>query len=335
MSARSVLVTGAGGYIGHQVVDALAADRQGVGTVVAADVRDTPEERRRPGVGYVTADVRDATLGDVMKENGVDTVVHLAAVVTPGKGSDREHEYSIDVLGTRNVLECCLAGGVRKLILTSSGAAYGYHADNPEWLDEDDPLRGNPEFAYSDHKRIVEEMLARWREEHPEISQLVFRPGTVLGDTTRNQITALFDKRVVLGVAGSPSPFVFIWDQDVVACILRGIREDVSGIYNLAGDGALSMSEIARIMHKPYLPVPAPVLGGAIAVLRRLGLTQYGPEQVNFLRYRPVLSNRRLKEDFGYTPRRTSREVFEAFLAARKAAAGSSQAGTGRATRHM
>lgn len=333
MSARSVLVTGASGYIGHQVVDALAADPQGVETIAAADVRETPSADRRPGVTYATVDVRDAALGEVMKENGVDTVVHLAAVVTPGKGSDREREYSIDVLGTKNVLECCLAAGVGKLVLTSSGAAYGYHADNPEWLDEEDPLRGNPEFAYSDHKRQVEEMLARWRKEHPELGQLVLRPGTVLGDTTRNQITDLFDKKVVLGVRGSPSPFVFIWDQDVVACILKGIREDVAGIYNLAGDGALPMREIAHMLGKPYVAVPAPVLRGTLAVLKRLGLTQYGPEQVDFLRYRPVLGNRRLKAEFGYTPRRTTREVFEAFLAARKA--GSSQTGTGRATRHM
>ena len=46
--------------------------------------------------------------------------------------------------------------------------------------------------------------------------------------------------------------------------------------------------------------------------------TQYGPEQVNFLRYRPVLSNRRLKEVFGYTPQKTTSEVFQFFLECRK-----------------
>jgi UDP-glucose 4-epimerase len=49
-----------------------------------------------------------------------------------------------------------------------------------------------------------------------------------------------------------------------------------------------------------------------------LGVTQYGPEQVNFLRYRPVLSNRRLKEVLGYTPQKTTRDVFEFFLECRK-----------------
>jgi len=57
----------------------------------------------------------------------------------------------------------------------------------------------------------------------------------------------------------------------------------------------------------------------ALRGLKMLSLTSYGPEQVNFLRYRPVLSNRRLKEEFGYVPRKTTREAFEFFLEHRRA----------------
>ena len=46
-------------------------------------------------------------------------------------------------------------------------------------------------------------------------------------------------------------------------------------------------------------------------MLHPLGLSRYGPEQVDFLRYRPVLDNRRLKEVFGYLPRMSSAEVFD------------------------
>jgi UDP-glucose 4-epimerase len=245
-------------------------------------------------------------------------VVHLAAIVTPGRAANRQLEYEVDVLGTRNVLDACLAAGVRKLIYTSSGAAYGYHADNPAWLDEADALRGNPEFAYADHKRQAEETLAQWRVAHPELLQLIFRPGTILGARAANQITALFDKRYVLGLSGTDSPFVIIWDQDVVGAIVKGIHAGGTGIFNLAGDGVLTLSEMASMMRKPYVALPVGLVTAALWLLKRLRLTQYGPEQVNFLRYRPVLSNRRLKEEFGYIPRKTTREVFEFFLQARR-----------------
>jgi UDP-glucose 4-epimerase len=314
---RSVVVTGATGYIGRQVIEALARDRRGLVTIVANDVRDVAAAERLAGIEYVAADIRSPDLARIFKRHGVEVVVHLAAIVTPGRSSNRQLEYEVDVLGTENVLQACVGAQVRTLIYTSSGAVYGYHADNPTWIDEDAPLRGNPEFAYSDHKRLVEEMLARWRTQHPELRQLIFRPGTILGARARNQITDLFEKRYVLGISGAESPFVIIWDQDVVGAILHGIHAGGTGIFNVAGDGALTLREMAAMLRKPYVAIPPGVVTAALWVLKVLRLTQYGPEQVNFLRYRPVLSNRRLKEAFGYQPRKTTREAFEYFLQAR------------------
>ena len=315
---RSVLVTGAGGYVGRQLVEALARDRRGVQRLVATDLRVPAEAERLPGVEYAEADVRSADLVALLRRFAVELVVHLAAIVTPGRDSNRELEYEVDVVGTQRVLEACLAAGVRKLVYTSSGAAYGYHADNPEWLDEGAPLRGNREFAYSDHKRLVEELLARFRAERPELLQLVFRPGTILGARARNQITNLFEQRVIVGLAGAQSPFVLVWDADVVGAILRGIHEGGTGIFNLAGDGTLTLREMAERLGKPYAPLPVLLVRAALWLGKKLSLTQYGPEQVGFLRHRPVLANRRLKEEFGYVPRKTTREVFELFAEARR-----------------
>jgi len=313
-SRRSVLVTGAAGYIGSLVIESLAADPRGLERIVATDIREPAAGDLPGGVTWVTLDVRSPDLGDVILAHHIDTVVHLAAIVTPGPGQTRELMYSVDVEGTKNVLDACLVGGVRKVIITSSGAAYGYHADNLRMVYEDHPLRGNVEFAYSDHKRIVEQMLAEYREHHPELEQLIFRVGTILGESVSNQITALFEKRVVVGLQGSPTPFVFIWDRDVVGVIEAGIHGSGVGIYNVAGDGTMTLREIARRLNKPYVTLPPGLVAGALSVLQRFGLTRYGPEQVGFLQYRPVLANDRLKSDFGYTPRRTSREVFDLYV---------------------
>jgi UDP-glucose 4-epimerase len=314
MSGRRVLVTGAAGYLGSALVEALAVrlQRGELDALVASDVREVPADARRPGVRYARYDVREAgTLEPLLTADSIDTVVHLAAIVTPGARPNRELEYAVDVTGTRHVLEACVAAGVRQLVVTSSGAAYGYHRDNPDWLTEDAPLRGNEAFAYSHHKRLVEEMLAGYRQAHPGLRQVVLRVGTILGETTRNQITALFDRPRLLAIRGSRSPFVFVWDRDVVGAIEHAIRTDAAGIFNVAGDGALGIQEIAARLGKRCLTVPAWLLQGALAVLQPLGLSRYGPEQVDFLRYRPVLDNRRLKQELGYVPMKTSAEAFD------------------------
>ena len=315
---RSVLVTGAAGYLGVQTVRRLSKLRGQIPRVVAFDVKPRPAALDLPGVEYCEGDIRNPGLEDVLVEHRVDTVVHLASIVTPRKGMSREFIHSVDVVGTQNVLDASLNAGVRHIIATSSGAAYGYHADNPQPLDEDDPLRGNPEFTYSDHKRQVEEMLARYREDHPELGQLVLRLCTVLGAATDNQITDLFRKKFVLAIAGSEIPFVFVWDEDVASCIVKGILDDAEGIYNVAGDGVVTLRQIARRLGKPYLPIPPTLLRLALSVLHALHLSPYGPEQVGFLQYRPVLANARLKNTFGYRPRLSSREAIEFHLHAQR-----------------
>ncbi|MBN8510856.1 MAG: SDR family oxidoreductase [Burkholderiales bacterium] len=323
MKSLRVLVTGGGGYLGSQVIAALARSLAAgeAECVVSLDVRDTPAERRLPGVVYAAADIRDPALAELLRRHRIDTVVHLAAIVTPGRKADRDFEYQVDVEGTRNVLQACVAAGTGHVVISSSGAAYGYHADNPAWLSETDAVRGNEEFAYSWHKRLVEEMLAEFRRRQPQLRQTVLRIGTILGETVSNQITALFDKARPLAIAGADSPFVFIWDQDVVGVILHALQGAPAGIYNVAGDGALTIHQVAAHMGKRCRVLPPWLLRAALWLGRRLGLTQYGPEQLRFLQYRPVLDNRRLKEDFGYRPRKTSAEVFDFWWQARRRAA--------------
>lgn len=305
-----VLVTGGAGFLGATVAAALA-ERAGVDVVVAADVRrnDTLPDR----VVQVHCDVTDpASIATAIAEHRIDTVVHLAAIVNPGR--DAELEYRVDVTGSEHVLQACVAHGVKRIVVSSSGAAYGYHSDSPEWIDEAVPLRGNDEFPYSKHKRLVEEMLAEYRSSHPELSQTIFRIGTILGPSVRNQITALWDGKRILRIAGSESPFVFIWVDDVAEVMVRAATGAPAGAFNVAGDGALSVSEIAGVLGKPLLTLPAWLIGAVLWLGRTLRLTEHGPEKVRFLRYRPVLANHALKQDFGYVPRRTSREAFDAYL---------------------
>lgn len=309
MSAR-VLITGGAGFLGSHVAAALVG-QAAVELVVAGDVRRP--EHPLEHVVYEDCDVtRPSGLVPLLERHRIDVVVHLAAIVNPGR--DHELEYRVDVEGSRHVLEACVAAGVRRIVVSSSGAAYGYHPDNPEWLRETDPVRGNDEFPYSRHKRLAEEMLAEYRGMHPELEQVVFRIGTILGPTVRNQITALWDGPRILAIRGSDSPFVFVWVDDVAAAVARAATDGPPGIYNVAGDGRLTGHEIAQRLGKPLLTVPAGVLAFALRVGRMLRLTVHGPEQVGFLRYRPVLANDALKRDFGFTPAKTSAQAFDAYL---------------------
>ena len=120
---RSVLITGAEGYIGRQVTEALSSNPGSLTTIVASDLREVASDRQLANVKYLTADICSPELSEAFEKYNVDVVVHLAAVVTPEKKSDRELEYKVDVLGTENVLKAAVKADVKKIIYTSSGAA--------------------------------------------------------------------------------------------------------------------------------------------------------------------------------------------------------------------
>jgi UDP-glucose 4-epimerase len=301
-----ILITGAGGMIGRALTAQLA---NGAHEVIATDLKapaDLPE-----GVRFVALDVTTDAPARVIAAERPEVIVHLASIVTPGPGMGRDLAHAVDVEGSRKVLKAALENGVRRLVVTSSGAAYGYHADNPVPLREGDVLRGNVAFAYADHKRQVEEILAQARIDHPALEQVVLRVGTVLGAGTDNQITALFAKPRLLAIHGADSPFVFIWTHDLARILQRAATDGPAGIYNVAGDGALSIRDLARRLDKPVRTLPACLIKAALALAHPLRLSRYGPEQVRFLQYRPVLANDALKRDFGYTPELSSAEVFD------------------------
>ncbi|TGM69338.1 NAD-dependent epimerase/dehydratase family protein [Leptospira levettii] len=312
-----VLVTGGAGYIGSTLIQHLLNTYPNW-QILATDIKPMSNSPVSTQFEFQILDISDRnSVVDLIQDWKPNSIVHLASILNPPPGMSEETQWKIDVQGTKNVLDGAAYARTEQVIITSSGAAYGYHKENKEWIEETDPIRGHSAFVYSKHKREVEELLTEYRSIFPQLKQLILRPGTILGKTVNNLITDMFQKPFVMGILGHKSPFVFIWDEDVIQIITKGIAEKKEGKFNLAGDGALSLKVISKMIRKPYVPIPAFLLQSLLWVLRKLRLTQYGPDQIDFLRYRPVLSNTKLKTVFGYIPKYNSKETFFMYLKAK------------------
>lgn len=112
---RSILLTGAGGFLGRRVVAQLATLR---GVAVRTLVR-TNRSERHDGVTSVIGDI-DSGAGITAAVDGCDTIVHLAALT--GKARPRDFERT-NVAGTRRLIDAAKASGVRRILLVSSVAA--------------------------------------------------------------------------------------------------------------------------------------------------------------------------------------------------------------------
>lgn len=313
---NNILITGANGYLGSRFVAKLLEENAHLnGCIICLDIRFNDSLLANKNITCIVSDIRSNEIGDILKKYKINTVVHLAAIISTPDKSDRALEYEIDVKGTKNLVNACIADGVTKFIVTSSGAAYGYHKRNNEkWIEENTPIEGNYRFPYSYHKRLIEEFLAEKRISNPELNQYVFRVGTILGKTTKNPITEYLESPKILEIKGFKSPFVFIWDQDLVTILFKAVSDGKPGIYNVAGDGSLSVREIADIMNKKNKTVPAWLIKSIFGLLYPLKLSKYNAFIIRFVQFRPVLLNTKLKEDFGFTPSKTTKEVFDFYL---------------------
>jgi UDP-glucose 4-epimerase len=304
---KRILITGAAGNIGRKLVRKI---KEAGHYCFATDIGKFQEELE--GIEYGKMDITNLEDLKQIKEKEITHIIHLATIL-PRNGIPRSVEYKVDVGGTKNILEACVEYGVEKLILTTSGASYGYHSDGKFPLKEDDPIRGNHVFGYSYHKRLIENYVEYYRNEKG-LKILLFRPCTVLGEGMASPIADLLKKKIMFDIQGSLFPFSFVWDEDVVGFMFEGVESDITGNYNLAGDGFLTAKEVAKKFNKVYLALPAPIVQTGLAVLKKFNLSQYGPEQIDFLRYRPALDNEKSKRDFTYQYRRTSEEAIDNFL---------------------
>ncbi|MBA3301387.1 MAG: NAD-dependent epimerase/dehydratase family protein, partial [Thermoleophilaceae bacterium] len=148
----TVAVTGPTGDLGIALVDALERSRAVKRVVGMARRPFDPSAQGWKKTEYRQGDVLDkASVKDALK--GADVVVHLAFSVL-GAG---DQTRAINVEGSRNVFEQTVRGRAKRICYASSVAAYGYRAENPEWLTEDVPARGTKEHFYSQQKAEVEQ----------------------------------------------------------------------------------------------------------------------------------------------------------------------------------
>jgi len=306
-----ILVTGAAGSLGQCLVKKLILDPSI--EVYATDIKKNPFPDTA-NLHYQAFDLREEAFTQWVEATKPAQVIHLASILQLSANMSRKQAHEIDVQATEQLIKTCLLIAVDKFTITTSGAVYGYYEENKNIITEDREIRGNPDYFYSAHKAEVETIMEQYRISHPQLKQLIFRPGAILGPDFKGPVVDLFQQKFITGLMGYPSPFNFIWSEDVADFMIEGVSSDITGEYNIAGDGALSMAEIAKKLDKFYLALPASLIKIILSIAKPLGLTQYGPEQVKFIKYRPVLSNDKIKARFNHQPRYSSSEVIDAFL---------------------
>src|SRR3954451_4608553 len=321
LHAVRYVITGGSGYIGSRLVDHLAG-REQTEAIVVADVR--APSSFRPKTSFTELDVRDRRgVSELFERERPDCVVHLAFLLNPIH--DEAAMYDVDVNGTQNVLEAAAAAGVQQMLVTSSTTAYGAFADNEVPLTEEHPVRGAPDFSYARDKADADRLCQLWALEHPEGVMTIVRPCIVFGPDVDNYIVRLWLRqpfRADFGLGDPPLQFVHVADlADALILLLEGRH---GGAFNVAADGYISVREASDLLGLKDRRVPYKLFKRLAGALWKTHVTEAPAGQLEFVIHPWVASNEKLKTATGWSPRWTSREVFELTMKAKGKLAGSS-----------
>lgn len=246
-----VLVTGGAGFLGINLIRLLMD--KGIDDIVSVDIADF-DYPERDKVKSFKGDIRDSALMDKAMED-VDAVVHTAAALPLYK---KEEIYSVDVDGTRSVLESALKHKVNRVVHISTTAVYGIPKKHPIY--EDDPLGGEEVGDYGRAKIMAEDVCKEYRKKGMCIP--ILRPKSFIGPERLGIFALLYDwadsgkNFPIVGRGDNLFQLMDVYDlsEAIYACITKDskavndtfnlgakefktIREDFQAVLDYAGHG--------------------------------------------------------------------------------------------------
>ncbi|HET6337456.1 MAG TPA: NAD-dependent epimerase/dehydratase family protein [Polyangiales bacterium] len=317
---RVIAITGAMTFLGRSLVR-LLAEADDVARVVVVDLENP--DTAGPATTFYAVDLTqpgaDARLAEILQAERIDTLVHLAFLEAPTAAVGWAHE--LESVGTMHVLRACHKQMVSKLIVGSSSLVYGPHADNPNYLGEERPLRGLHDTPFVSDKIDVEQQVARFRQTHPDCTVTVLRLAALLGPSVRNFVVRWFSRTFVPTVLGYDPLLQFVHEVDALSALRLAIERDVPGTFNIASSGVLPLSTVIRLSGGLSFPLPYAALRRVSTLLWSFHLSEAPPAFVALLRHLCVVDTTRARQYLGFQPDFSTRDAVLDFEAARRARA--------------
>jgi len=310
----SILITGSSGYFGRIV----AGDLISAGWRVAGvDIKENPEMKADDHFRFYNCCITDReSLRKIFQEVQPSVVIHFACSFN--KVRNRQKEYGIDVIGSRNVMELSTETlSVRKLIYSSSAAIYGASKSNGTWLTETAPV--NPgKYRYGINKQLIEHDLFTFKR-RADLHVISLRICTVVGPEyfKPRSVVAILLRMPFLPGSFREKQVQFMHETDFVS-LFRAVTYDseIEGIFNLATDSYSVVGDL--FPGKRYLNLPVGMLRSLLYVLWNLRILNLQPCSLSYSLYPVLVDPSKLRGRYHYNYSYSSSEALSQTMMSNK-----------------
>ncbi len=305
---RSVAVTGSASTLGSHLVG-LLEDAPRVRRVISLD-REAPKsagsKTRHFDIDLTRHDVEER-VAEILQSEGADTVVHLAFHDIPTHRADESHY--LESVGTMHIVNACRRTQVHKFVLWSQTFLYGGSPKNPCFLEEHKPLCAPVSEAFFRDKMQAEHDALEFGRPGRGRVVTILRTAPIVGPHIDNFVTRYFKQPWVPTILGFDPLYQFLHESDAVAALKRAVDADVSGVFNIAGEGVLPLNKAIRLVGRKNLPLTRPLARLAIGARWVARSSPIPPSFLDHVQYACVGDTERARRVLGFVPLYSSREA--------------------------
>lgn len=311
MAGRRVLITGVSRFLGLRLAKRLEEDDD-VELVIGVDLQEPPLPIEK--MDFVRVDIRNPLIARVLETTKVDTLIHTNIASSPGRLGGRSQMKENNVIGTMQLLAAAQrADRLERVVMKGSTAIYGSSPGDPSLLPEDHASRQVDLSGYGKDCAEAEQYARDFGRRRPDVDLIILRTQNVVGPTVKTSMTDYLSLPVMPTALGFDPRLQFLHEQDAVAALYAALKSEETGIYNIAGDGVVYLSQAIRQLQRVQLPILLPAATTAANLLRRFGVIDFPTDQLKLMLFGRVVDTRRARERLGFAPSFTTAETLRDF----------------------
>lgn len=299
--AERVLITGNAGALGQVLVKELLKNKSL--KIIGVDRRalsKVPE-----GLEHFALDLRRKSAIETIKKINPQSIIHLGVIRNPHTHlRKRANAYYFNLESTSHLLALAESLNVRKFVFLSTANLYGPSANTSGILTEEMPLHGankSPEFR----DLVALDMMVQsffWKK--PDIETVILRPCHIVGPSLRNAPSRYLRLETIPTILGYDPMLQLVHVSDVVQALILGLKKDVRGIFNIAGDGLAPLSRIISSMGRSSIALPEKILKLFTAGTFFSRQASFPAAELDHLKYNCIIDDSRARLDLGFTPKK-------------------------------
>ena len=297
---RRVLITGVSRFLGLRIAKRLEHDPS-VETIVGVDLEEPPVPI--DNLEFVRVDIRNPLIARVLQATNADTLIHTNITSSPGVLGGRSQMKENNVIGTMQLLAAAQrAERIQKVIVKSSSAVYGSGPGEPSILPEDHAARQMDLAGYGKDCAEAETYARDFGRRRQDVDLVILRTQNVVGPTVSTSITDYLSLPVMPTALGYDPRLQFLHEEDAVGAFVDAMKADCRGIFNVAADGIVYLSQAIRLLGRVHTPVLLPAAQVVASLIKRFDIVDFPIDQLKLLLFGRVLDTQRAKRAFGFAP---------------------------------